>query len=124
MYPYIAGVLQPYLKSKLAGIRVATEVPATRPTRLVTLSVVPAGSSDKPEFLSWRRVIVHCWDDTGEADAGRLAETVRSLLLSSRYERIGIRKVVIVGEPGRYDDPDDGKPRFQLTADFMLRANI
>lgn len=124
MYPYIASVLQPYLKAQLGGVRVATEVPATRPARLVTLTVVPAGSSEKPEFLSWRRVIVHCWDDTSESDAGRLAETVRSVLLNSRYEQIGIRKVVIVGEPGRFDDPDDGRPRFQLTADFMLRANV
>lgn len=124
MYPYIAAVLQPYLKDKLVNVRVATEVPAKRPTKLVTLTVVPAGSSDKPEHLSWRRVIVHCWDDTSESDAGRLAETVRAVLLNARYEGIGIRKVVIVGEPGRYDDPDDGKPRFQLTADFMLRANV
>lgn len=122
-YPYIAAVLQPYLKAQLGGIRVSTDVPANRPTRLVTLTVVPAGPADKPEFLSWRRVIVHCWDDTSESDAGQFAETVRSILLNSRYAGVGIRRVVIVGEPGRYDDPDDGKPRFQMTADFMLRVN-
>lgn len=124
MYPYIAAVLQPYLKAQLGGIRVSTDVPATRPTKLVTLTVVPAGSSEKPEFLSWRRVIFHCWDDTSESDAARLAETVRALILSARYAKIGIRLVNIVGEPGRFDDPDDGKPRFQITADFMLRANV
>lgn len=122
MYPYIGQVLRDYLSAKLGGIRVSTEVPASRPTRLVTLTVVPAGPAEKPEHLSWRRVIFHCWD-ASEADAGRLAETVRSVLLLSKYEGIGIRKVVIVGEPGRFDDPDDGKPRFQMTADFMLRAN-
>lgn len=123
MYTYIGSILQPYLKANLGGIRVSTEVPAARPVRLVNLTVVPAGSSDKPEFLSWRRVIVHCWD-ASEAEAGTLAETVRSVLLNSRYEQIGIRKVVIVGEPGKFNDPDDDSPRFQLTADFMLRANV
>jgi|GEM_PF-2489514 len=123
MYPYFGKVLKDYLKANLGGIRVSTKVPAPRPARLVNLTMVPAGSSDKPEFLSWRRAIVHCWD-ASEEEAGNLAETVRSLLLASRYEKIGVRKVVIVGEPGRFNDPDDDSPRFQLTADFMLRANV
>lgn len=121
MYPYIGTTLQAYLKASLGGIRVALEVPASRPERLVTLTVVPAGSSDKPDYLSWRRVIVHCWD-VDEPSAAGLAESVRALLLAARYEKIGIRKVVIVGEPGKFNDPDDDAPRFQLTADFMLRS--
>lgn len=121
-YPYIGTVLQTYLKAGLGGIRVTTEVPSSRPQRLVNLTVVPAGSSDKPEHLSWRRVIAHCWD-ADEESAGGLAEQVRGLLLASRYEKIGIRKVVIIGEPGKFNDPDDDAPRFQLTADFLLRNN-
>ncbi len=122
-YPYIGAVMKDYLTAKLPGIRVVSKVPAQRPTRLVRLNVIPGSPSDKPEFLAWRRVTFHVWDDNSEEDAGALAETVASVLLASRYERIGVRKVELFG-PGRYDDPDDPAPRFQITADFMLRANV
>lgn len=122
MFQYAVKVVRDHLADNLDGIRVATEVPAVRPAQLVTITSVPAGSSDKPEHLAWRRLIVHCWDTT-EFNTATLSEQVRELLLSIRHTGVGVRKVVFVGEPGKYNDPDDDAPRFQMTVDLLMRAS-
>ncbi|OBJ26968.1 hypothetical protein [Mycobacterium sp. 1245801.1] len=123
-YPYAAKVYRDYLDSCLdADVRVASNVPGDRPDRLVTIWTAPAGTTDKPRVFSWRRLIFQCWD-VDEIAAGELCETVRSYVVDSIYHHLGVRKVKVVGEPSRFDDPGDSSPRFQTTIDVLLRAQF
>jgi hypothetical protein len=110
---YLDGVLD-------ANVRVATEVPADRPALLVVIATVPTGDGGNL-VLSWRRLTIYC-SAADEMTAGQLAETVFAQLKSARYAGAGIRAVTVVGVPARFDDPDDGTPRFQMTVDVLLRA--
>ncbi|WP_239252802.1 hypothetical protein [Mycobacterium sp. CnD-18-1] len=122
MFPYAAKVFRDYLDANLPGVRVSGDVPATVPAQLVTIRQVPAGSTDKPRHLGWRRLILRCRHDDGEISTGLLAETVRHLMVESKFAGIGVRRADVIGEPGRFDDPDDSKPWFQLTVDALFKA--
>lgn len=122
MVPYPVKVFKDYLTPLMVGVRVASKVPATRPASLVTITTAPAGESAKPEQLSWRRLVFRCYH-ADEATAADLCEQVRDDVLQSRFARIGVRKVRIVGEPANFPDPDDSTPRFQLTVDVLMRVS-
>lgn len=120
-FPYAVKVVADYLRINLGGIRVATEVPATWSGSLVTVTSVP-GSGPRNLVLSMRRMVIQCWN-SNELVAGTLAEQVRQLLVDVPYTGVRwLRDVNVVGEPGRFDDPDTGVPRFQLTVDVLVRA--
>lgn len=123
MFPYAPKVIRDYLATK-TGIRVSGDVPANRPAQLITVTSVQIGAElegVKQRILSKRRLIIQCWD-TSEVAAGELAEQVRDLLLQAPYEHIGVRRVEIVGEPAKRNEPETGSPRFQLTIDALIRA--
>ena len=122
LIPYAPKVVRDYLVSVLdPDVRVSTDVPATRPAKLVTITTVPTGDSNNVA-LSARRLILQCYH-ADETVAGQPAETVFGHLRSARYvQGNGIRDVTVVGTPARLDDPDDQTPRFQVTVDVLLRA--
>lgn len=123
-YPYAAKVYHDYLASRLdSDVRVASSVPTQRPPRLVKIWTAPAGTTDKPTVFAWRRLIFQCWD-VDEVAAGELCETVRSYVVDSIYHHLGVRRVKVIGEPSRFDDPGDSSPRFQTTIDVLLRAHF
>lgn len=125
MFPYAPKVYRDYLRGheRMPGdVRVSGDVPTAIPARLVTIRSAPAGPTAKPRFLAWRRLILQCWA-ADEVTAGELAELVRDLVVQSVYARIGVHRVNVIGEPGRFDDPDhSGSSRFQMTADVLVRA--
>jgi hypothetical protein len=120
--PYVAKVVRDYLISVLdSDVRVATYVPATRPAKLVTITTTPTGDVGNIA-LSPRRCIIHT-HHADELTAGNLSEAVFGHLKAAKYlPGNGIRNVSVVGTPARFDDPDDATPRFQMTADVLLRA--
>jgi hypothetical protein len=122
MTPYVVKTMIDYLADREADVRVSTTVPADRPSRLVTITTAPANAHPKPEDLSWRRLIIQCHNSGGELGTAELCERVRTHVLASRYASIGIRAVSIIGEPANFPDPDDSTPRFQLTADVLMRV--
>lgn len=122
MIPYAAKVFRDYLADQMPGVRVSGDVPATVPAQLVTIRQVPAGSTDKPRHFGWRRLILRCRHRDGEIAAGGLAETVRDLMVESKYAGLGVRDIDVIGEPGRFDDPDDSTPWFQLTVDALFKS--
>ncbi|TDZ92158.1 hypothetical protein CCUG60885_04272 [Mycobacteroides salmoniphilum] len=124
MFPYAPKVVRDYLAAQ-TGVRVSGDVPTNRPTPLITVSSAPIGpelDGVKQRILSKRRLIIQCWH-ANEIAAGELAEQVRDLLLQAPYEHIGIRRVNIIGEPAKWNEPGTGSPRFQLTVDVLLRAS-
>jgi hypothetical protein len=124
VYKYAPKVVRDYLTSVLdPAIRVATDVPANRPTLLVTISTASTSGGDNIA-LSPRRLIIHCYHPA-EMAAGALAETVYAHMQAAKHQPgNGIRNVVPVGTPARFDDPDDSTPRFQMTLDVLLRASF
>ena len=128
MLPYAPKVFRDYLDPLLDGVRVSGDVPATVPAKLVTIRTVPAGATSKPRVFGWRRLVFRCRDTSdhinSESLSGQLAEQVRHHVVESPFAGIGVRKIVMVGEPGRFDDPDDPKPWFQMTVDALFRATF
>lgn len=119
---YAPGIYRDYFKQNLdPEVGVAKDVPAVRPRKLVVVTSVPAGGTDKPRVLTWRRLIVQCWARDEESTA-ELCEDIRELVVDSPKVLSTIHKVAIVGEPGRFDDPDDTSPRFQMTFDALLKT--
>lgn len=123
-YPYAPKIVRAYLTSVLgAGVRVATDVPATKSEKLVTITTAPT-SGGNSLALSPRRLIIQC-HAADEAVAGELAEQVFAHLKAAKYvQGNGLRDVSVVGTPARFDDPDDSTPRFQMTVDVLLRATF
>lgn len=124
VWPYAAKVVRNYLITKLDNdIRVATEVPANRPAKLVVITTASTSGGDNP-ILSKRWVIIQVYH-AEEATAADLAETVFGHMLDAKYASgTGMRDVVVVGTPQRFDDPDDSTPRFQMTFEPLLRAVV
>lgn len=125
MIAYAATIYRNHLSSEL-DVAVFSQKPATRPPKCIVLTTVPAGPTAKPMHFAWRRLVIQCWDrsdTTGDA-AGEFAEKIRQVMVDSMKAGLGIHKVVIVGEPGRFDNPDEATPRFQLTVDVLMRANF
>lgn len=126
MIPYAAKIYSDYLEGT-RGIQVFRSKPATRPPKCIVLTTIPAGPTAKPMHLAWRRLVIQCWDraDASGDAAGQLAEEIRQDMVDSmKAGLLGVHKVVIVGEPGRFDDPNEATPRFQLTVDVLMRANF
>lgn len=97
------------------------DVPATRPPRLVVLFTAPSGSGDgETRVLSTRRVIFQM-DNGSMFASGKLAEKVRALIVHSKYQGIGIKRVNVIGEPSHFPGPSVPW-RWQMTADVMVRA--
>jgi len=124
IWPYAAKVVRDYLKTVLdSDIRVATEVPATRPAKLVTITTASTSGGDNIA-LQKRWVIIQVYH-ADEMTAANLAELVYAHMKSAYYTPgNGIRDVVAVGTPARFDDPDDSTPRFQMTLEVLLRAVV
>jgi hypothetical protein len=124
VWPYAAKVVRDYLITKLDNdVRVATEVPASRPAKLVTITTAST-SGGTNLALSKRWVIIQCYN-ASEAVAANLAETVYAHMQTAKFTPgNGIRDVVAVGTPARFDDPDDNTPRFQMTLEVLLRAVV
>lgn len=124
VWPYAPKVVRNYLKTVLDNdIRVATEVPASRPAKLVTITTAPTSGGDNI-ILSKRWVIIHVYH-AQEATAADLADLVFGHMMDAKFTPgNGLRDVVPVGTPARFDDPDDNTPRFQMTLEVLLRAVV
>lgn len=123
-FPYHVQVARDWLAPRLS-VRVATDVPATRPARFVTLEAIPGGGgygAVKNRVLSRRRLLIYGWGES-ETDAYNLTEQVRGELLLLPGKGLGVREVLIVGEPARRDDPVSGHRRFVLTVDLVMRSS-
>lgn len=123
-FPLLVKTLADYLNGPGPQARlnciVPSQVPNPRPDRYVCLFSVPVGGSQRADVLSTRRVSIQI-NDASEYLAGTLAETVCGLLIDAKYQGLGIKRVNVIGQPGRFPGP--GEPnRWQITADFLIRA--
>lgn len=119
--PNMAKRYREYIAGKITDAKVEDDDPAIRPRRLIVITSAPGGgSTDKPQAFTWRRLIVKATasDDDSSYD---LCEQVRKWVVRSPRELSGVHKIIIVGEPGRFDDPDDTSPRYQMTFDVLAK---
>lgn len=126
MFLYAPKVFKDYLRNSPRlpdNVRVASKVPKTRDlsTPLVTIHTVPAPSTEKPEVLAWRWLIFKI-SGGEEMEIGERTELIRDLVVASRYARIGVRRVNIIGDAAVMYDADDGTPYGQITAAVLFRA--
>lgn len=119
--PNVAKLYRNYIAGKITDAAVKDDDPATRPRRLIVITSAPGGgSTDKPQYFTWRRVIVKT-TATDDDTSYMLCESVRRWVVKSPREIAAVHKIVIVGEPGRFDDPDDTSPRYQMTFDVLVK---
>lgn len=119
---YAGTLYRNFLQDALgANVAVAKDVPITRSRNQVVVTTVPASGHARPEQFQWQRVIVQCWSRDEESTA-ELCNTVRYHVLRSRRILATVHKINIVGEPGRFDDPDDTSPRFQMVFDTLFKT--
>lgn len=116
--------MRDYLKDNLDDVSVKADVPSTIPAKLITVTGAIAGPAPHQRYLAWRRVVLRGRSTSGEIAAGNLIEEAREVLLAGaqKGDLASVHKVVIVGEPGKLTDPDDGKPIIQMTVDLLIRA--
>jgi len=122
MIPYAPAIYRNYLSTTLS-VPVFPAKPGTRPPKCIVLQPIQASGTAKQRVFGWRRMLIHCWDSsdtTGDA-AGLLGERIRQALVESPWAGLGVHRVVVLGEPGRYDDPREATPRFQLTVDVLMK---
>lgn len=120
------------VRTKLAshtGIRCVTDVPATRPSRFISIDASPVVggmyTGVKARVLSKRRLLIYAWG-TSETDAGEMAENAIAYLRTLPEQQCGIRRVDTVGEPARRDyivNDQIVQHRYCFTVDVVVRAN-
>lgn len=121
---YAGKIYRDYFTEKLgATVAVSKDVPAIRSRKQVQVTTTVASGHDKPEQFQWSRIVVRCWA-TDEDTTSDLAQAVRYWAIKSKRLLAGVHRVVMVGEPGRYDDPFDTSPRFQLTFDALFKVRV
>lgn len=124
MFTYHVQVAKDWLSENMQ-VRVATDVPKTRPAQLITIGSMPVPSGytgTKSRVLTRRRLIIYSWS-ADELDAYNLIEQAREWLLKLPGKGRGVHAVDIPGEPARRDDPESGARRFVMTVDVVMRSN-
>ncbi|AYD83872.1 tail terminator [Gordonia phage Getalong] len=123
VFPDVEAALVAYLKSRLMGVKVSTQVPNPRVAKMVRVEA--AGGSGRGLAMSKRLLIVQCWD-TKSPDAAALCERVAALVFAAQYDPAvpEIRGVTSVGEPASFPDPDTSLPRYQFSASLDVRGHI
>jgi hypothetical protein len=98
---------------------VESAVPNPRPQRMIAVYTMPT-AGPQSIVLSTRRVAFQIYEGS-EWVVAQIAETARALVVQSKYQGLGIKRVNVIGEPARFPGP--GEPwRWQFTADVMVRA--
>lgn len=121
-FPDVVALALLYVRTMLAdaSITVAATVPATRPTKLVTLRL--AGGSDRLHgILARPRIDAVCWRST-EFDALALAERVRSILRAAPGRVDGVSASSTFAFPFPAPDPASGNPRALTTVQWQVRG--
>lgn len=121
---YAGTLYREYLTEKLgsdAAVAKHGDVPAIRARNQVVVSTVPASAHAKSEQFMWQRIVVQCWSMDEDSTAA-LCFRIRGHVLRSKREIPTVHNVRIVGEPGKFDDPDDTSPRFQMVFDALFKT--
>lgn len=124
MFAYHAQVVRDWLSENMP-VRVATDVPKTRPAQLITIDSAPISSGysgTKARVLARRRLIIYSWG-ANELDAYNLIEQTREWILKLPGKGRGVHAVDIAGEPARRDDIESETRRFVMTFDVVMRSN-
>ena len=104
--------------TKLLGVRVATQMPESKPESFVLVSRIGGGANDwatrDPRFL------VECYAGS-EIKAESLGELAWEAWPRLR-EDPSITWAAVDNNLARYDDPDPSLHRFQFTASLQLQA--
>lgn len=109
------------LKPRLTPVRVATEVPAQRPTELVKVSLT--GGYQPNDVTTNSQITLEAWAGT----TGRASQIVREALAhlgsfeGTTVAGVFIRTVRVVGGPVSFPDPATALPRYQATAELSCR---
>lgn len=124
-FPDAEAVCVEYLQAQFAArgdsAKVATKIPAPRPTRLVRVTRVGGGRRNVAQDDA--TVVVECWD-AGEPSAFKLARTARALLGVMDVPGAFVPQGGEVSGPQFFPDPLTSNPRYQFTVIVRLRAEV
>lgn len=101
--------------------KVATKVPAARPSRMCRVSLVGHAQVTLVHFAA--SILVECWDAAGESAALLLARRAYAILAATADEGA----VVAVDEVGgivNFPDSEIDSPRYQFTMQLTIHGEL
>lgn len=125
-FPDVEAVAQDYLRGELTAAgdsaQVVTEIPKSRPARMVKL--IRTGGARVNLVLEDAQLTVECWD-TRRDGAHDLAQIVRGLLwaMPDRYPAVTTYRVQELGGIAELPDPDTANPRYTFTVIITIRGS-
>jgi len=125
-FPDVEAVAQDYLRGELTAAgdsaQVVTEIPKSRPARMVKL--IRTGGARVNLVLEDAQLTVECWD-TRRDGAHDLAQIVRGLLwaMPDRYPAVTTYRVQELGGIAELPDPDAANPRYTFTVIITIRGS-
>jgi hypothetical protein len=110
-----------WLKPLIAPVKVSTEVPSTRPSEFVKVSLT--GGYEPNRVTERPQVTFECWALTS-IRASEICRTVKAHLKAMEGQSaagVFVRGVTTVGGPTSFPDPATSLPRYQYTAELNCR---
>lgn len=110
-----------WLKPRIAPVKASTEVPSTRPTEFVKVTLT--GGYDANVATERPQVTFECWAATS-IRASEICRTVKAHMRAMAGETaagVFVRDVITVGGPTSFPDPQTTLPRYQWTAELNCR---
>lgn len=110
-----------WLNPRLSPVKVATEVPSTRPDELVKVSLT--GGFEPNPVTEWSQLTFECWakDSVRASEICRLVKAHLKAMAGETVVGVFVRRVRTVGNPVSFPDPETASPRYQYTAEIQHR---
>jgi hypothetical protein len=122
--PDVEAVVVAGLAAGLPGVTVATNVPNSRPVKLVR--VRRRGGPRRDVVLETPLLLVDCWaaEEVVASDLARLAAGVFASLQGQTVAGSHITHAEILGGPSNDPDPDSASPRYSFTGQLTTFAEV
>lgn len=121
IFPDAVLIVIEYLRSKMPGVPVHSQVPASRPSEFIRVERL--GGTRRTLITDRPRIDIHCWS-TSEGDAESLSARARAHVLAMAGSRgtTTVYAVYEVGGPQWLPDNVSGQPRYAFAVEFSTRG--
>lgn len=122
IFPDAVLIVIDYLRSKLPGVAVHSQVPASRPAEFIRVERL--GGTRRTIVTDRPRIDIHCWSSSEGAAEALLSKT-RAHVLAMAGKRGGttVYAVYEVGGPQWVPDITSGQPRYAFAVEFSTRGS-
>lgn len=123
-FPDAEALAVSFLRSKIAGVYIATRIPTDRPENGKIIKVTRVGGSKLRLNTDSPMLVFECWALT-PVEASELARQARAYVNAMAGETVNgvwVFKVREVGGPAYFPDPDSTSPRYQFSVAIDMKG--